>query len=342
MSPRSRPPFQDLPLDKNGPPGNAWGLYGADDELGALNMITPSVVKAAAQEIQTGDRVSLDWYLNLPSHPSFNRPQFSWKMMNKEHPDGTKRTVNDDHLNFNTQGSSQWDGFRHYGYQSAKRYYGGRSQQDIESSEVIGIDRVANSGGITTRGIILDYPRYLERKGKKGVYALDANSITADELEDMLQETGIETREGDMLLLRTGFTRDYAKLGDEEKRAIRDKPPAFLGVQSDKQSVQWIWENGFVAVASDAPSFEMAPLVGPHNAPGGLWAGESWEKDMQGGGLLHQWLLGGWGVMIGEMFDLERLCEKSEELGRRSCFVSSVPLKVPGGVASPPNAVAIF
>ena len=72
----------------------------------------------------------------------------------------------------------------------------------------------------------------------------------------------------------------------------------------------------------------MAPLVGPHNAPGGLWAGESWEKEMQGGGLIHQWLLAGWGVMIGEMFDLERLCDKSEELGRSTCFVSSVPLKV--------------
>jgi predicted transporter len=32
--------------------------------------------------------------------------------------------------------------------------------------------------------------------------------------------------------------------------------------------------------------------------------------------------------MIGEMWDLERLCEKSEELGRKTCFVSSVPLKV--------------
>lgn len=253
----SRPPFQDLPLDKNGPPGNAWGLYGPNDELGALNMITPSAVKAAAQEIQTGDRVSLDWYLNLPSHPSFNRPSFSWKMKNKEHPDGAKRTVNDDHLDFNTQGSSQWDGFRHYGYQSAKKYYGGRSQQDLESSEVIGIDRVANSGGITARGIILDYPRYLEKKGKKEVYALEANSITAEELEEMLQETGIKTRESDLLLLRTGFTRDYAKLGEEERRAIKDKPPTFLGVQSDKNTLQWIWENGFVAVGKH-------PLVLPH------------------------------------------------------------------------------
>lgn len=37
---RDRPPFGSLPLDKNGPPGNAWGLYGDDDELGALNMLT--------------------------------------------------------------------------------------------------------------------------------------------------------------------------------------------------------------------------------------------------------------------------------------------------------------
>jgi len=32
--------------------------------------------------------------------------------------------------------------------------------------------------------------------------------------------------------------------------------------------------------------------------------------------------------MIGEMFDLERLCAKAESLGRHTCFVSSVPLKV--------------
>ncbi|KAF1840299.1 uncharacterized protein K460DRAFT_421278 [Cucurbitaria berberidis CBS 394.84] len=342
MTPPSRPPFSDLPLDKNGPPGNAWGLYGKNDELGALNLITPSTVKAAAQEIQTGDRVSLDWYLNKPSHPSFGRPPFGWRIENRSHPDGTKRTVNDDHLDINTQSSSQWDGFRHYGYQKAARYYGGRTQQDVEGSEVIGIDRVAHSGGITARGVILDYPRYLERKGKDSVYALGANSISAETLRDMLRETGVQPREGDVLLLRTGFTRDYDALGPEEKKALAHKPPAFLGVESTTDTLRWIWESGFVAVAGDAPSFEMAPLVGSHNKPGGIWKGESWEEEMQGGGLLHQWLLGGWGVMIGEMWDLEPLCERAVELGRATCFVSSVPLKVPGGVASPPNAVAIF
>ncbi len=72
----------------------------------------------------------------------------------------------------------------------------------------------------------------------------------------------------------------------------------------------------------------MSPLVGSHNEPGGIWKGEAWEAEMQGGGLLHQWLLGGWGVMIGEMWDLEKLCERAVELKRTTCFVSSVPLKV--------------
>jgi hypothetical protein len=245
----SRPPYSDLKLDPNGPPGNAWGLYGPNDELGALNMITPATVKAAAQEIQTGERVSLDWYLNLPSYPSFGRPPFGWKLENRRHPNGTKRTVNDDELHINTQSSSQWDGFRHYGYQQAKQFYGGRTQQEIESSEVIGIDRVAHSGGITARGVILDYPRYLQKKGRSPVNALDANCIPAETLQDMVKEAGVTPRDGDLLLLRTGFTAQYEKLSADEQSALSTKPPKFLGVESTRDTLQWIWESGFVAVA---------------------------------------------------------------------------------------------
>lgn len=117
-APPARPPFSSLPLDPAGPPGNAWGLYGKDDRLGALNLLTPAVVAAAAaSEIRTGQRVSLDWSLNNPSQPSFDRAPFESRLVNRAHPSGEKRTVNDDILHFNTQCSSQWDGFRHYGTQ---------------------------------------------------------------------------------------------------------------------------------------------------------------------------------------------------------------------------------
>ncbi|KAF2011933.1 hypothetical protein BU24DRAFT_412479 [Aaosphaeria arxii CBS 175.79] len=342
--PPRRPPFSTLPLDPSGPASNAWGLYGPSDELGALNILTPAVVLSAAQStILTGHRVSLDWPLNLPSHPSFDRPSFQWQLTNRTHPDGTKRTVNDDSMTFNTQSSSQWDGFRHYGYQKAGLYYGGRTQGDVESSEVIGIDKIAKAGGIAARGVILDYPRWRAARGQGKVDALAAVAITAGELKAMVRDAGVETREGDVLLLRTGFTEAYLGLDGAGREALGAKRPAeFMGVESTREVAEWIWESGFVAVAGDAPSFEMSPLVGGHNEVGGIWKGESWEEEMQGGGLLHQWLLGGWGVMIGEMWDLEGLCEKAVELGRNTCFLSSVPLKVPGGVASPPNAVAFF
>lgn len=103
-------PFSALPLDPNGPRGNAWRRFGCDDQLGMLNLLTPSVVAAAAQEIKTGVRISLDWSMNLPTYPSFGRDPFHHHINNR-----TKDSINDDILTFNTQCSSQWDGFRHYG-----------------------------------------------------------------------------------------------------------------------------------------------------------------------------------------------------------------------------------
>ena len=58
--------------------------------------------------------------------------------------------------------------------------------------------------------------------------------------------------------------------------------------------------------------------------------------------LLHEVLLAGWGMPIGELFDLERLAEHCKRVGRWSFFLSSEVCCVTGGVASPPNAVAIF
>ena len=109
--PAKRPPFSALPLDPNGPAGNAWGLYGPKDALGTLNMLTPDVVVAASRsEIRTGERVSLDWQLTKPSYPSYSRPPFEHRIIKKE-----DKTGSDDHVNFNTQCSTQWDGLRHHG-----------------------------------------------------------------------------------------------------------------------------------------------------------------------------------------------------------------------------------
>ncbi|KAF2435551.1 hypothetical protein EJ08DRAFT_342745 [Tothia fuscella] len=338
MSIPPRPPFSSLPLDKSGPAGNAWGLYGPEDQLGSLNLLTPSsVANAAASEIKTGERVSLDWILTNPVHAMFERQNFQWKMFRRG-----GRYVNDDEISMNTQGGSQWDGFRHYAYQQAKRYYGGRTQEELESSNVIGLDVVVENGGIVGRGVLLDYVAYCEENSIK-VDTMSSTGIPLAHLQDIIKEKDIKFLPGDILFIRSGFIKSYNTLSTDQQKALAARKVAdFIGVEPTAAMVKWIWESNFAAVAGDAPAFEQAPPAGPHNKPGGLWKGEVWEEDMQGGGLLHQFLLAGWGCPIGEMFDLERLAEKCEKLGRWSFFVSSVPLKVPGGVGSPPNAVAIF
>lgn len=106
------PSFDELPLKKDGPPGNAWGLYGDDDQFGRLNLLTRPVVSAAAAEIVEGIRVSLDWGMDNPTAPAFKRQRFQHDTVNK-----TPRAEYDDSLSFNTQSSTHWDGFRHFGTQ---------------------------------------------------------------------------------------------------------------------------------------------------------------------------------------------------------------------------------
>ena len=58
--PAKIPQFDELPVDKAGPGGNAWGLWGPDDQLGTLNYLTQEVVaRAVKEEVKTGQRLSL-------------------------------------------------------------------------------------------------------------------------------------------------------------------------------------------------------------------------------------------------------------------------------------------
>lgn len=130
----SRPSFDSLPLRKDGPHGNAWGRFGEKDELGMLNLLTPGNTKAAAKEIVDGVRISTDWPLDRISNPMFGRAQFSHTIDNK-----APKAINDDSLSFNTQISSQWDGFRHYAYQKEQLYFNGRTPKDITNTKENGI-----------------------------------------------------------------------------------------------------------------------------------------------------------------------------------------------------------
>ncbi|KAM0543834.1 hypothetical protein ACHAPJ_012141 [Fusarium lateritium] len=87
-------------------------------------------------------------------------------------------------------------------------------------------------------------------------------------------------------------------------------------------AVKWLYSKHFSAVASDTVGFEAEPITE------GIW--------------LHDWLLARWGTPIGELWDLEKLSEECAKRKKWSFMLTSAPLRVPGGVASPPGAIAIL
>ncbi len=58
--------------------------------------------------------------------------------------------------------------------------------------------------------------------------------------------------------------------------------------------------------------------------------------------VIHDHALAFWGMPIGELWDLEALADMCEKEKRWTFFLASAPLNVPGGIASPPNALAVF
>jgi len=317
--PLPTPPFNALPLQKDGPRGNAWGLFGAKDELGMLNRLTPENTLAATKEILYGIRVCTDWALDQPRSPCFNRAPFEQKIIHK-HP----RTVNDDVLHLNTQSSTQWDGFRHFGYQDHKVYFNGCKQEEIHSSNRNGTHVWVENGGVVGRGVLLDYASWATSQGIKPE-PLTTWEIPLSDLEKVAESQNVTFRPNDILFIRSGYVNALSSLPQDEAAIYASKTAEMpgIGVESCEETLKWIWENEFAAVAGDMIAFEAVPFQSK----------EFW---------LHEWLLAGWGLPIGELFDLEALATECRKLGKWSFFFSSVPLHVPGGVASPPNGVAIL
>lgn len=58
--------------------------------------------------------------------------------------------------------------------------------------------------------------------------------------------------------------------------------------------------------------------------------------------VLHSYLVSMMGMPIGELWDLKALSEYCAMVKKYSFLLTSIPLNVPGSIASPPNAIAIF
>ncbi len=313
------PSYDQLPVRAGAPAGSAWGVFGDQDEVGTINLLTPARVRAAKDSIKSGKVFALNLPIDVPNPPLFTRQAHRHTIKNFG---GELEFVLDDYLdNFYPQASSQWDALCHVMHPTLGAYNGvPKNEITGRGGKRLGIDNWARRG-IVGRGVLADIERYYDSVGKKIDYT-KPESIPLEDLEATLARQKSPLRNGDILLIRTGWTKFYYGASDSLKEELA-RETVVPGIEGSDRVAKWLWNHHLAAVASDSPALEALP------------------KPEGSAEFLHFHMLAFFGMPIGEMWNLEELAADCASDKRYEFFVTSAPLNVPGGVGSPPNALAI-
>jgi len=188
-----------------------WGRWGADDEIGTLNFITPAKRAAAAQLVRKG----LTFSLQIPmsnkgpiNGPVRVNPVHTMTATGCDHiqlvPMAAGARYTDDTMFLYLQSGTEWDGLAHVYYDD--RLYNGYDASNVDSNGAhkVGIDKTCSS--YVSRGVLLDVARF------HGVDCLDpTHRIDGDELDEVAAAQGVDIESGDIILVRTGVLAHYAR-----------------------------------------------------------------------------------------------------------------------------------
>jgi kynurenine formamidase len=286
----------------------AWGRWGAEDERGALNRLTPQATLRGLATVRSGIAVPLAVPLQAGQGPIAGRRAPLQHFMVRDGGDYaaglTERGFGfaDDCVVMSTHGNTHLDALAHV-WQDRQMWNG--HPADLVTSrgaQRCGIDQV---GPVVTRGILAD----LAAAG--GPCQDDGHAITPDELREAVEATRCRPEPGDALLVRTGWLARW--------RAGQATELRWAGLHPD--CAGWIDDQGFVLVGADNVAVEAGPSPYPDDAAP-----------------LHVELIRNRGVHLMELLDLEELAG----LERPEFLLVVAPLPLVGGVGSPVNPVAVL
>jgi kynurenine formamidase len=301
---------------------NAPGPYGLDDEIGALNLLTPDRILAASRLVRQGRVYDLDAgrFMGMPlwpGHPPLTvlgyRSPFGVAVsgdMQTYFPESTNAVhqgFNSDLIIATAHTGCHIDALAHITVGEDPRWYNG-----YRAAEHLGDfgPRRADASKLTpilARGVLIDMA------GHRGVERLAAHEgFGAADLQAALARQGTHLGEGDVVLLRTGQMRDWpdgAKMAEVEGCGLRI------------DGARWLAEDmHVVAVGADTAAVEVAPTEDPAIPQP-----------------VHTYLLIERGVPLIEFVYLEELArDRAYEF-----FFIALPLKITGATGSMLRPVAV-
>jgi hypothetical protein len=334
------------------PEGSNWGDFGADDQLGRLNLITPERRRRAAAEVREGIAFCLSLPLDCPNvelNPRRFPPALQFSMrgedpvmsfpLGKVNP-GQSDVVCDDRATLSLQYSTQWDSLCHIGClhdahgdgQLEATYYNGyRAPMDVcgpfdylrertpmagpYGARKLGIETIAETA-LQGRGVMIDLYAHV---------GLERTPVGYETLMRILEADRVEVEPGDVLCFRTGFDRALlTRYRDSNAAFDRHRCSGLDGF--DPQLRCWITDCGAAALVSDNEAVEL--LADMSSIPG------------EGTRIpLHNLCLFKLGIPLGEMFLLSELADWLRANGRSRFLFTAPPLRLPGAVGSPTTGV---
>lgn len=293
-----------------------WGLWGADDQRGALNFITAESVRRAAASVRFGETVGCG--LPLSTHTALDNPSPAQHEMIA---DGSERPMvtsaglecSLDFIGVACHGMSvsHLDAFCHVFVDGMM--WNGRRADAVGPNGAAFNDVSAASGGITGRGVLLDVPRWAGRS-----WLEPDEVVLPEDLDACASAQGVSIERGDIVLVATGREARRAALG-----AWNPSDPGLAGLHHD--CVGWVYDTEISVLGSDGVS---DPLPGSRNG--------GWPMP------LHQCCLVGMGVHLLDNLALEPLAARCAALGVWSFLFNTGPLYMPGATGSAVNPTAIL
>jgi kynurenine formamidase len=313
------PSYRELPPAPRGG-RSAWGLFGAGDNIGLINLLTPERIAAAARLVVRGQVFPLDLPLGSVN-PALARSRGAPRHTVLHDPGSVG--FDDLYDNFYPQCSSQWDSLGHVGY-APDEFYNGATEADVQSGARNTIEHWARHG-LAGRAVLLDVAAAASEAGLP-YQPGESVPIGVDELELARRRAGVEYQTGDILLLHTGFAKWYL----EQPRESRQRLPARLtapGLAHTEEVCEYLWDSHAAAIGSDTFGVEVWPA--------------DMSRQAHPMGFLHHILIGQFGMALGELWWLADLAADCAADGVYEAFLVSAPFNAPGGIGSPANAVAM-
>lgn len=350
------------PRWKHAPENSRWGEFGADDQRGRMNLVTPAKVLQGIAEVREGRTFCLSLPLDVPGGQAMNprrmpprryavlrdgksagQQGFCWSYASEDAE--LSDVVNDDVVLMSLQYSTQWDSLAHVGSRfdadgdgvaEAVFYNGFRAGEHI----VPGHEDTAAAAPFARYPAPQAKALGIEQLAEHGVQGrgvmIDVEhhvgrkrrAVGYDELMRIIEADGVQVDAGDMVCLHTGFADSL--LAMDRQPDVERLHQTGSGLDGwDGRLLNWIVDVKLACLIADNPAVEL--VVPKLNTPTPLRRPRL---------PLHEHCLFKNGIHLGELWYLTELALWLRAHRRTRFLLTAPPLRLPGAVGSPATPIA--